>query len=105
MAYNTDLSALQNADPLFATLTIEIISINALKPFGTSARTHNDKQITKIAQSIEGFGFFNPILIDDQNRIICGNGRVEALKTLGRPTVPSIRIDHLSEDQKLFFLT
>ena len=100
MAYNTDLSALKNADPLFATLTIEIISINALNPFGTSARTHNDKQITKIAQSIEGFGFLTPILIDDQNRIICGDGRVEALKKLGRPTVPSIRIDHLSEDQK-----
>ena len=73
--------------------------INNLKPYQRNARTHSKKQIKQIAASIEEFGFTNPVLIDGAGRIIAGHGRVEAAKLLGRTSVPTIRLEHLSSAQ------
>ena len=56
-----------------------------LKPHARNARTHSKKQIGQIARSIRKFGSTNPILIDEEDRIIAGHGRVEAAKSLGTP--------------------
>ncbi len=80
-------------------LSVEFLPITALKPYSGNARTHSKKQIRKIAESIRAYGFINPILIDRNNRIIAGHGRVEAAKLLGLETVPTICIEHLTEDQ------
>ncbi|NKB59588.1 MAG: DNA methylase N-4 [Alphaproteobacteria bacterium] len=73
--------------------------IDELKPYPRNARTHSKKQIRQIAASIKEFGFTNPILIDGVGRIIAGHGRVEAAKLLGRTSVPTIRLEHLSPEQ------
>jgi ParB-like chromosome segregation protein Spo0J len=74
--------------------------ISVLKPYPRNARTHSRKQIHQIAASIQEFSFNSPILIDEANIIIAGHGRVEAAKLLGLETVPTIRLDHLTDAQK-----
>lgn len=71
--------------------------IALLKPHARNARTHSKKQVRQIARSIEKFGFTNPVLIDDDDTIIAGHGRVEAAKSLGRSHVPVLRLSGLSE--------
>jgi DNA modification methylase len=69
----------------------------ALEPRATNPRTHTKKQIFQIADSIERFGFTNPILIDESDTIIAGHGRVDAAKLLGMEMVPTIRLEDLTE--------
>lgn len=83
---------------------ITSISVEKLKPYKNNARKHPDKQIQQIAGSIKQFGFMNPILVDAQNRIMAGHGRVEAAKKLGMKEVPVISSSHLSEDQIRAFI-
>ncbi len=73
--------------------------ITHLTPYQNNARTHSAKQIRQIAKSIETFGFTNPVLIDGDNRIVAGHGRVEAAKLLGLTEVPTLRLDSLTEAQ------
>ena len=51
-----------------------------LRPYSRNARTHSRKQVRQIADSIERFGFTNPVLVSDDSEIIAGHGRVEAAK-------------------------
>jgi hypothetical protein len=81
-------------------LTVEMLPVEALRPYAANARTHSRKQLRQIAKSIEQFGFCNPVLIDDQGGIIAGHGRVAAAKLLGLAAVPTVRLSHLSEAQK-----
>ena len=81
-------------------LRIEERPIGELKPFLHNARKHTKKQIHQIAAFISEFGFTNPILIDQFDFIIAGHGRIDAARQLGFHTVPTIRIEYLSEAQK-----
>ncbi len=83
-----------------ANLQITTLPIAALRPYARNARTHSPKQIAQIAASIAEFGFTNPVLIDSDNGIIAGHGRVAAAKLVGIETVPCVRIEHLTEAQK-----
>jgi hypothetical protein len=78
---------------------IEYVAVTTLKPFERNARTHSPKQIKQIARSIERFGFTNPILIDARNKIICGHGRVAGAQLLGLRSVPTLKIEHLSDEE------
>lgn len=80
-------------------MKIELIKIKDLLPYPRNARTHSRKQIRQIAKSISRFGFCNPLLVDDDNRIIAGHGRKEAADSLGLGEVPAIRLSHLSPDE------
>src|SRR5467141_4459400 len=77
---------------------------NSLRPYSGNARTHSPKQIKQIARSIARFGFNNPVLVDDDDQIIAGHGRVEAAKLLGLKTVPTVRLSHLSDDDKRAYI-
>ena len=83
---------------------LEASMVASLKPHPRNARVHSKKQIHQIAASIQEFGFTVPILIDQSNVIIAGHGRVEAAKLLALATVPTIRIEHLSEAQKRAYM-
>ena len=71
-----------------------------LIPYINNARTHDDQQINQIASSIKEFGFTNPILLDEQNGIIAGHGRLQAAYKLNLDTIPCIVINNLSAAQK-----
>jgi len=80
--------------------TIDHIAPGDLRPWARNARTHSKKQLRQIAQSIETFGFTNPVLVDQADTILAGHGRVEAAKLLGMATVPCLRIEHMTEAEK-----
>lgn len=79
---------------------IELIKISNLTPWARNARTHSKKQLRQLAESIRTFGFTNPVLIDDQNKILAGHGRAEAAQLLGMERVPCVRLEHMTPDQK-----
>ena len=73
--------------------------LTALKAHPNNARTHSKHQIRQIANSIRMFGFTNPVLVNQENTIMAGHGRVAAAELIGMDKVPTIRIEHLSSDQ------
>jgi ParB-like chromosome segregation protein Spo0J len=85
---------------------MEIINkpIDLLIPYAKNARVHDEAQIAQIAGSIKEFGFNNPILIDKDNGIIAGHGRVMAARKLGLTEVPTILLDHLNETQRKAYI-
>ena len=78
---------------------IENTAVSDLKLRASNPRTHSKKQIRQIADSIKRFGFNNPILIDENDTIVAGQGRVEAARLLGIETVPTIRLEDLTENE------
>jgi DNA modification methylase len=85
-------------------LNIEKIDISVLIPYARNARTHSDEQIAQIAGSIKEFGFNNPVLIDKDNGVIAGHGRLAAARKLGLKEVPCIRLEHLTETQRKAYI-
>jgi len=64
-------------------LSVEYRPADGLIPYAKNARTHSDAQIAQVAASIREFGFTNPILVDGENGIIAGHGRLLAARKLG----------------------
>ena len=81
-------------------LRVEACKIGQLIPYANNARTHSEAQIAEIAASIRAFGWTNPILVDRNDGVIAGHGRLLAARKLGLETVPVIRLGHLSETQR-----
>ena len=82
-------------------LKIEYLPVDSLKPYSKNARKHSEKDIQAIINSIEEFGFDDPIGIwSNQNIIVEGHGRLIAAKRLGMEKVPCIRLDHLTNEQR-----
>jgi DNA modification methylase len=80
-------------------LNIVYQKFDRLEPHPQNAHMHSMRQIRQIAESIRVFGFTNPVLVDSNNRILAGHGRVKAAKLLGMTEVPTIRLDRLTEEQ------
>ena len=72
--------------------------------YGHNPRTHSEAQVAQIAASIAEFGFTNPVLIDDQNTIIAGEGRVLAAKKAKMTTVPCIVLTGLTDAQRAAYV-
>jgi len=85
-------------------LEIQYKSIDSLIPYANNARTHSPEQVQKIASSIKEFGFTSPILIDGDNGIIAGHGRLMASRLLNIDEVPTIQLDGLSDAQKRAYI-
>jgi DNA modification methylase len=94
----------RSRDGVYRDLHVEERPIGSLKPAGRNARTHSKKQIHQIAASIREFGFTNPILVDENGEILAGHGRLAGAKELGLAVVPTIRLDHLSAEQKRAYI-
>lgn len=81
-------------------LKIKNIDIEEIKEYKNNPKIHDKHQVYKIVDSINQFGFNNPILVDENHEIIAGHGRFEAIKLLGYKKVPTIVLKHLSEEEK-----
>jgi DNA modification methylase len=79
---------------------IEWQSVDKLIPYAKNARTHSDEQVAQIAGSIKEFGFNNPVLVDKDNSIIAGHGRLMAARKLGMDKVPVVQLGHMTEAQR-----
>lgn len=75
-----------------------------LKPDPQNARIHKPEQIRLLAKSIQAFGFNVPVLIDGNNQILAGHGRLLACQKLGITEVPTISLAHLSPEQAKAFM-
>lgn len=78
--------------------------VEELIPYCRNSRTHSDAQVAQIAASIREFGFINPVLVDAENNIIAGHGRVLAARKLGLEEVPCVLHDHLTETQRKAYI-
>ena len=78
--------------------------LSELLPYVSNSRTHSEAQVTQIADSITEFGFTNPILIDGNNGVIAGHGRILAAKKLNITEVPTICLDNLTDVQKKAYI-
>lgn len=81
-------------------MQIEQRLLTDLIPYINNSRKHSDDQVAQIAASIKEFGWTNPILVDGDNGIIAGHGRIMAAKKLGMTEVPVIELAHLSNEQR-----
>ena len=78
----------------------KMVSVDSLIPYARNSRTHSNEQVTQIAASIKEFGFLNPIIVDGDNGIIAGHGRVLAAQKLKIDQLPCIEANHLTEAQR-----
>ncbi|MFI0848973.1 site-specific DNA-methyltransferase [Mesorhizobium sp. IMUNJ 23232] len=85
-------------------LAIEYRPVSALIPYARNARTHSERQVAEIAASIREFGWTNPILVDGDNGLIAGHGRLLAARKLGMADVPVIELAGLSEAQRRAYI-
>jgi DNA modification methylase len=81
-------------------LSVSYRSLSSLSPYARNARTHSDQQVAEIAASIRAFGWTNPILVDGDNGIIAGHGRLLAARKLGMTEVPVIELAGMSATEK-----
>ena len=86
-----------------ARLAVRYQPIDALRLDPRNPRLHSRKQVRQIANSIASFGFNVPVLIDAEQRVIAGHGRILAAKELGWSEVPAIAIEHLDAAQRRAF--
>jgi ParB-like chromosome segregation protein Spo0J len=80
-------------------LEIERLPIEALLPYARNMNKHTEEHVAEIAASIKEFGWTYPPLIDKENVLVAGHGRVLAARKLGLAIVPCIRRDHWTEAQ------
>ncbi|MES3090626.1 site-specific DNA-methyltransferase [Sphingomonas aerolata] len=83
---------------------IRLVAPSSLAAFGRRARTHSKDQIVQIAKSIKTFGFSVPVLVDENDKVIAGNARIEAAIQLGLSEIPVVTLSHLDAAQKRAFI-
>ena len=75
------------------------MNIRDLKPYKKNAKKHNKEQVEQIANSIKEFGFTQPVIIDKNNEVVAGHGRILGAKKAGLKQVPTICLEELTEEQ------
>lgn len=83
---------------------IHVRKIPDLVPYENNARIHSPEQIEKLRRSILQFGFLRPLLINSENGVLCGHGRMEAAKLAGMTELPCVLADHLSEEERIAYI-
>lgn len=80
-------------------MKINEVKISEIKPYEKNAKKHPPEQVEHIANSIREFGFQQPLVIDKNNVVVIGHGRLLAAKKLGLDAVPCVRADDLTDEQ------
>lgn len=73
--------------------------IGDLKPYKKNAKKHPKEQVERIANSIKEFGFTQPVIIDKDNCVVAGHGRILGAKKAGLKTIPTVKLESLTEEQ------
>lgn len=80
-------------------MKIQDLEIKKIKPYEKNAKKHDETQIRNVMESIQQFGFAQPLVVDKNNILIIGHCRLIAAKRLKRTTVPVLRMEDLTEEQ------
>ena len=78
----------------------KVSNVADLIPYALNSRTHSDQQIAQLAAAIREFGFTNPVLVDEENNLIAGHGRLLAARKLKMDQVPSIVVAGLDDRRR-----
>lgn len=78
----------------------KIIPLSELRPYDKNPRKHSNPQLKEIINSINEFGFTNPLIVDEETMILAGHGRFEAAEKLKLKEIPCIIVNGLSDTQK-----
>lgn len=81
-------------------LQVQYLPVTSLRPDSGNARKHSQRQLIRLKAIVTEFGFTNPILIDEESKVIAGHARLEVAQMLGLSSVPCLRLEHLSASQK-----
>jgi len=84
--------------------TPRMIKISELKPYPKNVKFHPKEQLEDISKLMDWVGFKDPIVIDSENTIWAGHGRLEVAKMKKMEEVPCVFLEDLSEDQKKAFM-
>ncbi len=85
-------------------LTIQYVSPEDVRPYAGNARTHSKRQIRQIADSIQRFGFANPVLVSGNREVVAGHGRLAAAKLLGLASVPIVVLADMTEADRRAYI-
>ncbi len=80
-------------------MNIRMVPLHEIKPYENNVRQHPVRQLESIVQSMQQFGFQQPLVIDKNNIIVCGHARYEAAATIGMENVPCQVASELTEEQ------
>lgn len=94
------MGGMDKTQPIAMAKRLQMWPIERLRPYERNARTHSESQLAQLRASIEEFGFTAPILVDSEDGILAGHGRLEAARQLGLPKVPVVVLDHLTPQQR-----
>ena len=78
----------------------KIAQVADLIPYALNSRTHSDEQVAQLAASIREFGFTNPVIVDEENNLIAGHGRLLAAQKLKMEQVPSIVVTGMDDRKR-----
>ena len=78
----------------------KVLLVADLIPYALNSRTHSDEQVAQLAASIREFGFTNPVLVDEQNNLIAGHGRLLAARKLKLEKVPAVVVTGLDDRKR-----
>jgi ParB family chromosome partitioning protein len=85
-------------------MSVKMVDGGVLTPHPRNSRIHSAAQIQQICDSIEEFGFTNPLLVDENNVVLAGHGRLQAGQSMGMTKFPVVQITHLTEAQKRAYI-
>ena len=85
-------------------LVVEYWPTDSVKPNARNARAHSPEQLQQLAGVIKTVGFINPVVVDENNKLLAGHGRVLAADLLGLEFIPTICVDHLTETEKRAYM-
>ena len=74
-------------------------AVEEIRPYEKNAKKHPDEQIERIANSIREFGWQQPLVVDKNDVLVIGHGRLLAAKKLGLKTVPVRKAEDLTDEQ------
>ena len=80
-------------------IEIKYKNIKELKPYKKNAKKHPKEQVERIANSIKEFGFTQPVIIDKDNYVVAGHGRILGAKKAGIKNIPTVMLEDLTEEQ------
>ena len=89
----------RNSNKTMQELNIKYMNIRDLKPYKKNAKKHSKEQVEQIANSIKEFGFTQPVIIDKNNEVVAGHGRILGAKKAGLKQVPTVCLEELTEEQ------
>lgn len=79
----------------------KVVPVSELKEFPNNPNIHPEEQVKAIAKSMDTYGQYYPIIVDEKMQILCGHGKKLAIEMLGKTEAEVVIMHGLSDKQKM----